>query len=100
MAALGLTILACHDRQFDPRSYAPNEVINVDVAAIGGGATGSYAAITLADLNQRVVVEATGVLGGQTNTYLEPATNITVDYGIQRYGKDAYSKAASSARFT
>ncbi|RHZ67839.1 hypothetical protein CDV55_100675 [Aspergillus turcosus] len=90
MVALGLAIVACHGHRFDPLSYAPNEVIDVDVAVIGGGATGSYAAITLADLNWRVaVVEATGVLGGHANTYIDPATNIPIDYGVQRYGKDA-----------
>ncbi|KAJ5131415.1 uncharacterized protein N7515_007454 [Penicillium bovifimosum] len=88
LVAYGIAILACHGRQFDPLSYAPNEVIDVDVAIIGGGATGSYAAITLADLNWRVaVVEATGILGGQANTYIDPATNIPIDYGVQRYGK-------------
>lgn len=57
------------------------------MATIGGGATGSYAAIALTDLNRSViVVKATG---GQTNTYVDASYNVFIDYGVQRYGKDA-----------
>lgn len=87
---LGLTILGCHGHQFDPRFDAPSDTFEVDVAIIGGGATGSYATIALTDLNRNViVVEATGVLGGQTNIYVDPSYNVSIDYGVERYGKDA-----------
>jgi hypothetical protein len=56
------------------------------VAVIGGGATGTYAAINLRKLNQSVVlIEREAVLGGHTNTYTDPATQNTLDYGVQSY---------------
>lgn len=88
--ALSLTIPGCCGHQFDAHSYAPDDIMIVDVAVIGGGATGSYAAITLSDLDKSVVVvEATGVLGGHTNTFVDPATGTSIDYGVQRYENDA-----------
>jgi hypothetical protein len=72
--------------QFDASSYASADVENVDVAIIGGGATGTYAAIALRDLGKSVIiVEKQGELGGHTETYIDPATGIAIDYGVQRY---------------
>ncbi|MCP2265801.1 FAD-dependent oxidoreductase [Promicromonospora thailandica] len=54
-----------------------------DVAVIGGGAAGTYAAIRLRELGQSVVVvERNGRLGGHTQTYTDPATGGTVDIGV------------------
>lgn len=57
--------------------------LTCDVAVIGGGAAGTYAAIRLRDLGlDVVVVERTGRLGGHTQTYTDPATGGTVDIGV------------------
>ncbi|MFE7507144.1 FAD-dependent oxidoreductase [Promicromonospora sp. NPDC057488] len=54
-----------------------------DVAVIGGGAAGTYAAIRLRELGQSVVVvERNGRLGGHTQTYTDPATGGNVDIGV------------------
>ena len=70
----------------DPASYAPEDVIVTDVAIIGGGAAGTYAAINLQQMGQKVVVvEERKHLGGHTNTHTDRSTNITIDYGVQAY---------------
>lgn len=58
------------------------DVINRDVCIIGGGSSGTYTAVRLTDLGQSVVVvEKEDVLGGHTNTFVDPINNATVDYG-------------------
>ncbi|CAG7963497.1 unnamed protein product [Penicillium salamii] len=70
----------------DPKSYDPKDVIVTDVAIIGGGAAGTYAAINLREMGQKVVlVEKKKHLGGHTNTYTDHTNNVTVDYGVQAY---------------
>ncbi|KAI1410604.1 FAD/NAD(P)-binding domain-containing protein [Hypoxylon sp. FL1857] len=65
------------------------EVITRDVAIIGGGATGTYAAINLKDKGKSiVVVEQKGELGGHTSTYYDPATGKPINYGVQVYYDD------------
>lgn len=61
--------------------------ITKDVVIIGGGASGTYAAVRLReDLGKSIVViEPRPNLGGHTSTYLIPETNTTVDYGVQSY---------------
>lgn len=59
------------------------EVINRDVCIIGGGSSGTYAAVQLHDSGKSVVVvEKENVLGGHTNTFIDPQTNQTVDFGV------------------
>ncbi|KAF3771153.1 hypothetical protein M406DRAFT_59906 [Cryphonectria parasitica EP155] len=75
---------------FDPSSYSSGDVVKVDVAVIGGGATGTYAGISLSDMGHSVVVvEKLGLLGGHTNTYVDAGTGIAIDYGVQRYQNEA-----------
>lgn len=60
------------------------DVITRDVAIIGGGASGTYAAVRLKQLGQSVVlVEQEDHLGGHTNTYDDNGTPI--DYGVWVY---------------
>jgi hypothetical protein len=63
----------------------PNDSkISRDVCIIGGGSAGTYAAIRLKQLGRTVaVVEREAVLGGHTNTYIDPITHTPVDYGVQ-----------------
>ncbi|XXH04516.1 hypothetical protein Hte_010932 [Hypoxylon texense] len=70
------------------------EVITRDVAIIGGGATGTYAAINLKDAGKSVVVvEKKGELGGHTATYHDPATGTPINYGLQVYYDDPLARA-------
>lgn len=62
------------------------DVITRDIAIIGGGASGTYAAIRLGDLNQSVVlIERKDRLGGHTETYTDPATGINIELGVLEY---------------
>ncbi|GES61576.1 FAD/NAD(P)-binding-domain-containing protein [Aspergillus terreus] len=81
------TAIAASDAcRFNSACYQPADVIQRDVAIIGGGATGTYSAITLSDEGKQVVViEKEAVLGGHTNTYIDPATGTAVDYGVIAY---------------
>ncbi|RHZ46410.1 amine oxidase, flavin-containing superfamily [Aspergillus thermomutatus] len=54
-----------------------------DVAVIGGGASGTYAAIQLRQMGHSVVVvEKEPLLGGATNTYYDPVSGKYIDYGV------------------
>jgi hypothetical protein len=58
-------------------------IITRDVAIIGGGSTGTYAAIKLRDRGASVVVvEANDRLGGHTHTYVDPVTGGRDDFGV------------------
>lgn len=60
------------------------QTINRDVAVIGGGVGGTYAAVRLGDYNKSVVVvEQSETLGGATRTYHDPDTGETIDVGVQ-----------------
>jgi hypothetical protein len=63
------------------------QVINTDVAIIGGGAAGIYAAVRLREDFQTsvVVTEPRDHLGGHVSTYVVPETNTTLEYGVQSY---------------
>ncbi|KAK6857225.1 FAD dependent oxidoreductase [Apiospora arundinis] len=60
-------------------------VTEVDVAIIGGGASGVYAAARLIDNNKTVVVleRNTDRIGGQTETYYDPTTGTPVNVGVK-----------------
>jgi hypothetical protein len=64
-----------------------------DVAIIGGGAAGTFAAVRLRDEGKSVVlVEKESVLGGHTNTYKDPVTGVTVDYGVELFHNQQFVK--------
>jgi heterodisulfide reductase subunit A-like polyferredoxin len=55
-----------------PQSNASADIIERDVAIIGGGSAGTYSAVRLKDMGKSVVViEKDVILGGQTDTYSE-----------------------------
>ncbi|MCJ1324908.1 hypothetical protein MMC10_001570 [Thelotrema lepadinum] len=85
---LGLvaTVLTAAPDQYDPSSYSKNDVIKTDIAVVGGGASGTYAAVNLQDAGKKVVlIEKNGRLGGHVNTYIDPKTGTAIDYGTQAY---------------
>jgi hypothetical protein len=80
---LGLGLLPEPTADTNEADYSADSIITRDVAVIGGGATGTYAAIQLRDLGKTVVVvESNDRLGGHTNTYTDPATGGKVDFGV------------------
>lgn len=64
--------------------YDPKDVIVRDIAIIGGGASGTYAAVRLQEDFHRsvIVVERKMALGGHTETYHDPSSATTVDIGV------------------
>lgn len=66
------------------KTYHVDSIVTRDVTIIGGGSAGTYSAIRLTDLGKSVtVVEQDDRLGGNTQTYTDPATGKTVEYGVQ-----------------
>lgn len=64
-----------------------------DVAIIGGGASGTFAAVKLRDAGKSIVlIEKEAILGGHTNTYQDPVTKQTVDYGVVVYHNQQFVK--------
>lgn len=81
-----LLALASPPHTFHASAYHANDIITRDVAIVGGGAAGTYAAIGLKDMGKSViVVEKAGRLGGHAVTYTDPATGGHVDFGVQLY---------------
>ncbi|RYP15563.1 hypothetical protein DL765_005601 [Monosporascus sp. GIB2] len=75
-----------------PQSLA-NSVVTKDVVILGGGASGSHAAVRLRDDYGKsvVVVEKEERLGGHVATYIDPVTGRPYDYGVNSYTE--YGKA-------
>ncbi|KAK5167419.1 uncharacterized protein LTR77_007118 [Saxophila tyrrhenica] len=58
--------------------------IEKDVCIIGGGASGTYAAVRLKQQHVDVaLIEKEGKLGGPVTTYTDSSTGQTYDYGVQ-----------------
>ena len=86
LLATFLPVLTSALPAIDAAAYASSSIIHRDVVVIGGGASGTYGAISLKDKGKSVViVEAQDRLGGHTQTYTDPTTNTTVDYGVLVY---------------
>ena len=84
--SLPALIPASPSPSIDTSAYSSSSIIRRDVCIIGGGSSGTYAAIGLRDKGKSVaVIEAQGVLGGHTNTYTDPATKEPVDYGVVEF---------------
>lgn len=57
---------------------------NVDVAVIGGGVSGTYAAVRLHDQKKCVaLIEQQEYLGSNTETYVDPSTGTPIDIGVE-----------------
>ncbi|KAI1456597.1 hypothetical protein F4805DRAFT_221303 [Annulohypoxylon moriforme] len=83
----------CMGDQFDPNNYSSDDVITSDVAVIGGGSSGTYAAIMLRKLGKTVsLVERESMLGGPTHTYIDPITGTSIDYGVQAFSNTSVTR--------
>jgi hypothetical protein len=71
------------DLQYDTLTFKPSDIIDRDVAIVGGGSSGTHAAIALKDKGKTIlVIENKARLGGHTETYTDPVTGLTQDYGV------------------
>ncbi|CAK4034848.1 related to amine oxidase, flavin-containing superfamily [Lecanosticta acicola] len=68
----------------DSQTHHPQpEIIERDVAIIGGGSSGTYSAIRLQQQGHSVaLIEKENRLGGHVNTFVDPPTGGTFDYGV------------------
>ena len=67
----------------DKNIWEVQDMITCDICIIGSGASGTYSAIRLRDMNQSVVIiEQTDRLGGHTETFTDPVTQATIDIGV------------------
>jgi hypothetical protein len=74
-----LTLFGAHRAVGDANSAT----IETDVCIIGGGSSGTYSAIRLQAQGKNVtLIEKADRLGGHVNTYVDPATGISFDYGV------------------
>jgi hypothetical protein len=81
----GLTILNKDYRQEHVRQCNVKPLV-YDVAIIGGGSAGTYTAIQLQKAGKNVaVIERQNSLGGHVDTFVDPVTNRTMDYGVISY---------------
>ncbi|KAH0591671.1 hypothetical protein MHUMG1_10581 [Metarhizium humberi] len=70
------------------RCHAQPNVVDVDVAIVGGGAGGIHAAIHLKDAGASVVViEKKDQMGGHAETYINPDTGVTSNVGVVLFEK-------------
>ncbi|EFX05119.1 FAD dependent oxidoreductase superfamily [Grosmannia clavigera kw1407] len=67
-------------------SCGSDQTISRDVVVVGGGASGSHAAVWLRDNGMSVVlVEKDSLLGGHTKYYTDPVSNETLNIGVQAW---------------
>lgn len=86
LALFAICRVSFADEDFHGDHWTQNNIIQRDVLIIGGGSSGTYSAIRLKQQGKSVVVvEKQSVLGGHTNTYIDPVTGAPVDYGVQTW---------------
>ncbi|KAK4466316.1 hypothetical protein QBC42DRAFT_302661 [Cladorrhinum samala] len=73
--------------KIDRGDFAPADIIEREVAVIGGGAAGSHAAVRIREYHRKsvVIIEKEANLGGHVNTYTDPTTGKVHDYGVAMY---------------
>lgn len=68
----------------DVTAFTESNTIERDVCIIGGGASGTYAAVRLLQNGKSVaLIEKEDRLGGHVNTYIDPTTGVSFDYGVE-----------------
>ncbi|CAG8960705.1 hypothetical protein HYFRA_00013474 [Hymenoscyphus fraxineus] len=85
--------ITCFCTLFSIAAAAVSRIIYKDVAILGGGASGSHAAVRLReDFNRSIIIiERQENLGGHVETYTDPVTRNPYDYGVNSYTE--YGKA-------
>lgn len=64
-----------------------------DVIVVGGGSSGTFAAVKLRRMGKRVaLIERARLLGGHTVTYQVPDSNVTINYGVIGYGDEQVTR--------
>ncbi|ORY63844.1 amine oxidase-like protein [Pseudomassariella vexata] len=67
-------------------AFAAEDIIERDVLIVGGGATGTYAAVSLKDEGKTfAIVERSDRLGGHVDTLTDLVGGAPIDYGVQAY---------------
>ncbi|KAH8698414.1 hypothetical protein BGW36DRAFT_376037 [Talaromyces proteolyticus] len=75
------------------QDFAPEDIISRDVCILGGGGSGTYAAIRLKDSNHSVVVvERNDYLGGHAETFYLDDEKQFINYGVEGVFNDDLSK--------
>lgn len=81
--ALCLPAALAQTTNWDLKSFSAANTITRDVAVIGGGSAGTFAAIQIKNKGKSVVVvETKPRLGGHTETYTDPKTGRGIDMGV------------------
>ncbi|HEV3172040.1 MAG TPA: NAD(P)-binding protein [Actinocrinis sp.] len=84
--AAAATALAARPAAAWASSADVSHIIERDVVVVGGGSSGTYTAVRLRDLGKSVaVIESQDHLGGHVNTYRDPATGLTTDFGVSDF---------------
>lgn len=79
-----LQVSASEPVSLDGVEYRVGSTISRDVCIVGGGSSGTHAAIRLSDIGKSVlVVEQKGRLGGHTETYNDPMSGLKYDIGVE-----------------
>ncbi|KAJ4354622.1 uncharacterized protein N0V89_006359 [Didymosphaeria variabile] len=64
-------------------NFEPPDIVERDIAIIGGGSAGTYSSISLKDKGKSIIViEKKNRIGGHTETYIDPATGTPIDMGV------------------
>ncbi|KAK4455209.1 hypothetical protein QBC34DRAFT_316579 [Podospora aff. communis PSN243] len=86
LAAASLAVAAPSPPAPLPTSIATSE-LNVDVAIVGAGASGGYAAVRLKeDFGKTIaVIEKGAALGGHVSTYDDPVAGRAFEFGVQTF---------------
>jgi hypothetical protein len=83
LALLALFIAGSTSATVNPADFSSNNIITRDVCIIGGGSSGTYATIRLQQMDKSVVlIEQKPTLGGHVNTFQDPVTGKSFDYGV------------------
>lgn len=67
-------------------SVSGDDDVMRDICIIGGGSSGTYAAIRLKEMGHSVaLIEKKALLGGHVDTFRDPVTGKVFDYGVIAY---------------
>ncbi|KAM0432844.1 hypothetical protein ACHAPT_004546 [Fusarium lateritium] len=70
-----------------------SRTLEKDVVVIGGGSSGTFAAVKLRRMGKKVaLIEKGHLLGGHTVTYDVPDTDISINYGVMGYGDEQVTR--------